>query len=145
VDIFTPMSTGKININTASPLVLQTIPGVDAATAEQIVRIRSGPDGVDGTDDDTPFASVNELAAAGLPQGAAPALNRYCTTRSSTFEVEVDAQIGDTKQTFYAVLGRNNPKDVQVLSFYWSDGPGQKSGGDPSANPDTTSPPAGQQ
>lgn len=119
VDIFTPLSTGRININTASPLVLQTIPGVDAGIAEQIVRIRAGPDGVDGTEDDTPFANVSELASAGLAQGAAPALSRYCTVRSSTFEVEVNAEIGGTKQTFYAVLGRNNQRDIQILSFYW--------------------------
>ncbi|HLX69826.1 MAG TPA: general secretion pathway protein GspK, partial [Verrucomicrobiae bacterium] len=68
VDIFTPLSTGKININTASALVLQTIPGVDAATADQIIRIRAGPDGADGTADDTPFMNVGELASAGLPQ-----------------------------------------------------------------------------
>ena len=66
VDIFTPLSTGRININTASPLVLQTIPGVDAGIAEQIVRIRAGPDGVDGTEDDTPFANVSELASPDL-------------------------------------------------------------------------------
>jgi general secretion pathway protein K len=138
VDIFTPMSTGRININTASPLVLQTIPGVDAGIAEQIVRIRAGPDGVDGTEDDTPFENVSQLASAGLPQAAAPALSRYCTVRSSTFEVEVDAQIGSSKQTFHAVLGRNNPKDIQILSFYWSDDTGQKISG-PSENPDGTS------
>lgn len=119
VDIFTPLSTGRVNINTASPTVLQTIPGIDAATADQIVRIRSGPDGADGTADDTPFMSVNELASAGLPQAAAPMLSRYCTVKSSTFEVDIDAEIGGAKQSFKAVLGRNNPRDIQILSFSW--------------------------
>ena len=117
VDIFTPISTGKININTADRIVLQTIPGVDEAIADQILRLRAGPDGVDGTDDDTPFANVGELAAAGLPQSAAPTLSRYCTTRSSTYQVQVDAQIGSSKQTFYAIIGRNNARDIQILSF----------------------------
>jgi type II secretory pathway component PulK len=118
VDIFTPFSTGKININTASRAILAMIPGMDDAIADQIIRVRSGPDGADGTDDDTPFASVGELASVGLPQQAQPQLNRYCTTRSSTFQVEVDAQIGSSKQTYYAIIGRNNPRDIQVLSFY---------------------------
>lgn len=117
-DVLTPISTGRININTANATVLQMIPGIDAAIAEQIIRVRSGPDGADGTDDDTPFASVGELASVGLPQAAAPQLNHYCTTRSSTFEVEVDAQIGGSKKTYFAILGRNNPKDIQILSFY---------------------------
>jgi general secretion pathway protein K len=129
VDIFTPLSTGRININTASPLVLQTIPGIDAAIAEQIVRIRAGPDGAEGTADDTPFANVNELASVGLPQAAAPALSRYCTVRSSTFDVEINAQIGGARQTFHAVLGRNGPRDIQILSFSWSAEP-DKSNGD---------------
>ena len=118
VDIFTPISTGRININTADRTVLQTIPGVDEAIADQIIRIRSGPDGVDGTEDDTPFANVGELASAGIPQQAAPQVQRYCTVRSGTFMVQVDAQVGGSKQTYFAILGRNNQRDVQILSFY---------------------------
>jgi general secretion pathway protein K len=118
VDVLTPISTGRININTASSTVLQMIPGIDEAIATQIIRVRAGPDGADGTDDDTPFASVGELASVGLPQSASPQLNHYCTTRSSTFEVEVDAQMGNSKQTYYAILGRNNQRDIQILGFY---------------------------
>jgi hypothetical protein len=39
--------------------------------------------------------------------------------RSSAFEVEVEAEIGGYKRNFYAIVGRVNQKDVQVLSFYW--------------------------
>ncbi|HXT12895.1 MAG TPA: general secretion pathway protein GspK [Candidatus Angelobacter sp.] len=117
VDVFTPISTGRININTASSIVLQMIPGVDEGIADQIIRVRSGPDGVDGTDDDTPFTSVGELASVGLPQAAAPSLQRYCTVRSGTFEVTVDAQIGSSKASYVAILGRQNPRDIQILSF----------------------------
>ncbi len=55
VEIFTPFSSGKININTADVNVLQMIPGVNATMADAIVKQRAGPDGVDGTEDDTPF------------------------------------------------------------------------------------------
>jgi general secretion pathway protein K len=128
VELFTPLSTGRININTASPLVLQTAlqaalqtgPEAAAAIADQIVRMRAGPDG----QNDTAFANVAELASAGLPQAAAPALSRYCTTRSSTWEVTVTAQIqGGTPEYFRAVLGRNSPRDVQILSFKRIDSP----------------------
>ncbi len=43
----------------------------------------------------------------------------FCDVRSRTFQVEVEAQIGSYKRQFVAILGRNNPKDVQVLTFYW--------------------------
>jgi general secretion pathway protein K len=117
VDVFTAISTGRININTSDRIVLQTIPGVDEAMADQIIRIRSGPDGADGTEDDTPFANVGELASAGLPQNMAPSMQRYCTVRSGTFQVQVDAEINGSKQTYFAILGRNNQRDIQILSF----------------------------
>jgi type II secretory pathway component PulK len=118
VDIFTALSSGKINVNTASAAVLQTIPGIDQNVADQIIKQRSGPDGADGTEDDTPFANVGELAMAVSPQ-LMPQLQRYCDVRSRTFEVRVDAEIGGSKRTFYAIVGRNSTRDLPVLSFYW--------------------------
>lgn len=119
VDVFTPISTGKININTADSVVLQAIPGVDEALAAQIIKVRSGPDGVDGTEDDTPFSNVGELATVIPNQSASPQLQRYCTVRSGTFEVIVTAQIGVANpKKFHAILGRNNQRDIQILSFY---------------------------
>jgi type II secretory pathway component PulK len=119
VDIFTPISSGRININTADTNVLQIIPGVDAATAAAIIQQRAGPDGIDGTSDDTPFQSVNQLIATGINPGIVQQLNRYCTTRSSTFEVHVTAEANGFKREYIAVLFRNSPTDIQVLSFYW--------------------------
>src|SRR5260221_482777 len=55
VDIFTPISTGQINLNTASVTALQMIPGVNENIANEIVRLRSGPDRVHGTEDRTPL------------------------------------------------------------------------------------------
>jgi type II secretory pathway component PulK len=118
-NIFTPFSSGKININTADENVLQMIPGVDSVIAENIIKLRSGPDGVDGTEDDLPFQNAGQLAAAGLnPQNAAQAV-AICTVRSSTFEVHVTAQIGGYKREYVAILARNSVTDIPVLSFYW--------------------------
>ena len=118
-DIFTALSTGRINVNTASATVLQMIPFVDANAAEEIVKLRAGPDGVDGTEDDTPFRNVGELINAGISRQAVQQLARYCDVRSRTFQVEVDVTIAGYQRTFYAVLGRSSPRDVQVLSFSW--------------------------
>ena len=118
-DIFTSVSSGRININTADTNVLQMVPGVDATIATTIVQQRAGPDGVDGTDDDTPFRSVNQLATAGISAQAVQQLGGYCTVRSSTFDVEVTAKIGDSTRAFHAIIYRNNGTDVRVLGFYW--------------------------
>ncbi len=118
-DIFTPVSSGRININTADANVLQMIPGVDATTAEAIIKARAGPDGVDGTEDDTPFRSPGDLGRIGIPGPAAQQLGSLCTVRSSTFEVHVTAQIGDFHREYIAILYRNTGTDIQVVSFYW--------------------------
>jgi len=119
VDVFTPVSTGHINVNTADTNVLQMIPGVDEAMAQNIVKVRAGPDGVEGTEDDTPFATVNQLVTADLNPQLVAQLSRICTVRSQTFEIHVTARIGDSKREYVAILYRNSPTDIQVLSFYW--------------------------
>jgi len=118
-DIFTPVSSGLININTAGTNVLQLIPGVDINVANTIISQRAGPDGVEGTDDDTPFRNVNQLATAGLSAQAIQQLGRYCTTRSSTFDVQVTAHIGDSTRVFHAIIYRASGTDIEVLGFYW--------------------------
>ena len=117
-DVFTPFSSGKINVNTADANVLQAIPGVDATTAESIIKYRSGPDGAEATTDDTPFRNIGQLAAAGLNAQAVQQLGNFCTVNSTTFQVNVTAKIGDTSRDYTAILYRNG-QEIQVVSFWW--------------------------
>lgn len=116
--LFTALSTGRININTASSEVLQMLPGVDATIAACILQQRAGPDGVDGTEDDLPFRNPGELVNC-MNQAMVQPLLRFCDVRSRTFEVKVT--INDTRRVYYAILGRNSARDVALLSFYWKD------------------------
>jgi len=119
-DLFTPISGGKININTASAEVLQLIPGIDSVTAEAIVAGRQGGD--DGSGLLGPYRNVQEVRR--LPEVnpvLIPALQQFCDVRSRTFEVKVDAEIAGYKRQFTAILGRNSPKDIQVLTFSWEE------------------------
>jgi type II secretory pathway component PulK len=118
VNVFTPLSNGQINVNTADANILQMIPGVDETIAQNIIKVRAGPDGVEGNEDDTPFASVNQLVMAGLNSQLVSQLSRICTVRSSTFEVHVTAQVGDSKREYIAILFRSGT-NIQILSFYW--------------------------
>lgn len=59
-----------VNINTASVELLTRIPAIDDNLAQAIVQRRAGPDGVDGTEDDTPFRNVGELGGIWFPTWA---------------------------------------------------------------------------
>ncbi len=120
-NIFTPLSSGKINVNTASAEVLQCIPGLTPEMAQAIVGARSGepdPMGMTG-----PYRSIQDLhRVPEIPIPVLGALQQFCDVRSRTFEVHVNAQVGGYHRHFIGILGRGtNPKDIQILSFYWID------------------------
>jgi general secretion pathway protein K len=119
-NLFTPLSDGRVNINTASAEVLQVLPGVDALIAEAIVSGRSGED--DGSGLMGPYRAVNQVSRVpNIPLQLAGQLGQFCDVRSKTFRVEITATMNGYSRHFTAILGRNSPRDVQVLSFYWSD------------------------
>jgi type II secretory pathway component PulK len=118
VDLFTPLSSGRININTASSAVLQMLGGVDSMVADAITSARDGED--DGTGLTGPYRSVDQVRRVpGVTLEMARQLQQSCDVRSKTFEVTVDAEVGGYKRQFTAILGRANARDVQVLTFYW--------------------------
>jgi len=125
IDLFTTTSGPAVNINTASAKVLQILPGMQENMAQAIISGpggRAGPDGQEGTDDDTPFRSIQELAR--IPEiGAYPNLiqmmSQYFSVRSLCFEATVQARIGNFTRTYVALLRRASPRDIQVMSLYW--------------------------
>lgn len=86
-DRWQPACTGAVpvNINTASAELLQKFPGVDEDCAHAIIMARAGPDGLEGTDDDTPFRSLQELGRVpGLHPEVIYTVQRYLTLREPT-------------------------------------------------------------
>jgi general secretion pathway protein K len=119
-NMFTALSDGRINLNTASAEVLQILPGMTPEIAQGIVSARGGED--DGSGLLGPYRNTGDVRR--VPEVPLPMLNviqQFCDVRSKTFEVHVDARVNDYHRHFTAILGRNNPRDVQILSFYWTD------------------------
>lgn len=116
-NLFTAISAGPININTASREVLQLVPFIDENIADRIIQCREGQD----TGQPTPFRNPGEaLLCAGLNQQIVGQIQRYFTVRSQTFKVVIDVTIGNVTRYYTAVISRKNPRDIQVLLFYWS-------------------------
>jgi type II secretory pathway component PulK len=123
VDLFNTLSAGRLNLNTASATTLQMIPMMDQNMASEIVRARAGLDGVDGTEDDTPFTSVQLLGAVpGIRPDVIPILTRYCDVRSHTFDVQAEVVLDGFKRVYHGVLRRNsnNMADLVLVQFYWN-------------------------
>jgi type II secretory pathway component PulK len=121
-NLFTPLSYGKLNLNTVSAEVLQLIPGVTPEIAQAIVSARSCPD--DGNPLAGPYHTAQEVTRVPDVPRFGPVLAniyQFCDVHSKTFEVQVDARFGAYHRHFVGILGRNTPRDVQVLSFYWTD------------------------
>lgn len=118
-DLFTHVSGRALNINTANETTLQLLPPVDANIAAAIIQRRAGPDGADGTQDDTPFRNPGEIASIpGLPPPILQQIGQYFSTRSIVFEITVEAHIGSLQRNYIAIVRRTNPRDIQVLTLY---------------------------
>ncbi len=120
VELFTAISGRFININTASATVMQLIPDVDGNMAQEIITFRNGPNGSEGDEDDMPFRSIGEIAGVpGMTPQVAQMFSRVFSTRSSTFEVVVEASIDQYKRTYHAVLRRVAANQILLLYMYW--------------------------
>jgi len=111
-DFFTPISSGRVNVNTAPIQVLQMIPGIDELSAGEIVAQRAGPDGIEGTSDDTPYASPSMIPI--LPDFAAAA-SRYITVRSLHFLIEVKVTINGYSKIYEGLVRRESPAKIDIL------------------------------
>jgi type II secretory pathway component PulK len=60
-DDFTINSSGPIDLAWASRDVLRALPGMKDDLVDRFLQLRRGPDGVDGTADDTPFKDLADI------------------------------------------------------------------------------------
>ena len=124
-DLFTVVSRGKINVNTAPTEVLQMVAPSMMDYTNQILLARQGEDGEIGTDDDQPFQQVGELAdpRIGMDGGAVSSLSRFMDVRSLTYEVTVSAVVEDQAKTLVAVVRREDGREeeIKVLYSYWKE------------------------
>ena len=121
VDLFTPISLGYININTANEEVLQLVPLPGDPMGYCGVNSEHARDWMASTERRmmsrlTTYSSCSKCRV--LLKTAANAA-RFMSVRSSTFEVRVTAEVRKQQRTLAAVLQRKNPKDIKILYTYW--------------------------
>lgn len=63
-DGFTVNSTGPVDLAWAPRDLLLALPGMNEQTVEQFMQLRTGPDGIDGTEDDAPLKTPEDYRVA---------------------------------------------------------------------------------
>ncbi len=117
-ELFTTMSSGRINVNSASPIVLRVLFDLDEVRVQAIVNRRNGSDGILGTDDDQPFQSVDQfLSSVGtLDATTLQQVQNLVTVGSAFFTVTSTGEVGGVKRTIIATLRRDGT-DIQVVAW----------------------------
>lgn len=108
-----------ININAVDHNTLMAFLGLDAQLADEIVALRSGPDGEEGTEDDLPFKDLKDLLAR------VPALNQavgpYVTfTSKGRFYIQARGTVGDVERAIACVMLLSENK-LTILSWIEGD------------------------
>jgi general secretion pathway protein K len=99
----TLISQGPIDIKWAPRDVLLALPGVSEDRVDQFLTLRSGPDGIDGTEDDPPVQQA--LLALGLvPQQLGDLI---ATNPDPTLRVVSVGKSGDVTRTVQMVILKN--------------------------------------
>ena len=117
-ELCTTMSSGRVNVNTASAIVLQALLNIDDQQVQTILSRRDGPDGVPGTDDDQPFRTVDEFFAAigNLDQATKEQAQNLVAVSSSFFTVKSTGEVGGVKRTLIATLRREGT-NIQAVAW----------------------------
>ena len=117
-ELLTTTTSGSINVNTASAIVLQMMLGLDDVQVQAVLSRRDGPDGIPGTDDDVPFRNPDEFfaIAGNMDPLAKQAAQGFVTVTSSFFTVKSTGEVGGVKRTILATLFRNGV-NVQIVMW----------------------------
>lgn len=115
-DYFTVYSEGQIDINEASAELIAIAAETEEEWVEDLILTRNGPDEIEDTEDDLPFASVEEA----LTQIQSPADRRSIvtprfTTQGGTVRIESTGIVGDFRRKLVLII-RNRGTRPALLS-----------------------------
>jgi hypothetical protein len=110
---------GLIDLQSASRLILESLPGVGDPNVDRFLHVRQGPDGVDGTADDYFFANVNEaISYLGLTGARAQQLGSYVYVENppTTVHIKSTGQSGKVQRHVEVVAKKSGMQPI-ILSW----------------------------
>jgi hypothetical protein len=112
-------SPGQIDLQSASRLILESLPGVGDAATNRFLEIRQGPDHVDGTADDYIFKdAATAVSYLGVTGARANLLGQYVYVENplSTVHIKSTGQAGNVSR-FVEVVARKQGFTPIILSW----------------------------
>ena len=104
-DDLTLNSSGPIDLTWASREVLLALPGMTEPLVDAFLQIRRGPDGVDGTEDDPQFKSLDEIRTIlNIPAAQFAALNGIVGFKDPVFRIVSVGKSGETTRVVQMVV-----------------------------------------
>jgi general secretion pathway protein K len=116
-DELTLNSAGPVDLMWASRDVLLSLPGMTEPIVDQFLQIRRGPDGLDGTQDDAQFKTLDEVRSAlGFSQEQFQQLGSLVGFKDQVFRIVSVGKSGDVERTVQMVVRKigNRP---QLISW----------------------------
>ncbi|HQZ28781.1 MAG TPA: type II secretion system protein GspK, partial [Verrucomicrobiales bacterium] len=99
-DYFTINSDGLIDMNAASWEVVRAITGTTEDSAKNLVAVRLGDDGIEGTIDDYTFANAGEVQSLlGISDLEWTSISSFVTLSGTVKRIESIGRIGDFRET----------------------------------------------
>lgn len=101
---------GRIDLTWASRDVLLALPGMTPHIVDRFLQLRQGPDGIDGTEDDVQFKSLDDaLSLLGVNDPKTKQVfEALVTIKSSVYRVMSAGMSGNAKRTVQVVFKKNN-------------------------------------
>jgi general secretion pathway protein K len=112
-DEVTLNSAGPVDLLWASRDVLLALPGMTEPIVDQFLQVRRGPDGVDGTQDDVQFKTLDEVRSAlGFTQEQFQELASLVGFKDQVFRIVSVGKSGDVERTVQMVVRKigNRPQ-----------------------------------
>ena len=118
-DDFSLYSQGPVDLLSAPLIVLESIPGIGDARAARFIKIRQGPDKIDGTKDDYKFKDIAEVRSyLGLSEQQFETLNGLVTIQDPVYHILSEGQSGDVKRQLEVVARKT---DSAPVILYWKE------------------------
>jgi len=104
-DELTLNSGGPVDLMWASRDVLLALPGMTDQIVDQFLQVRRGPDGIDGTQDDAQFKTLDEIRSAlGFSQEQFQQLASLVGFKDQVFRVVSVGKSGDAEKTVQMIV-----------------------------------------